>query len=160
MSAMSFLLRPRLRRSAAGRISDYICGPAPPRTFLDQLSARPLDIGDAGVERSAILLSLQPSLSSETSAFNRTRAFVSNCAERLPEPIKSVSFARSSAPSRTTYFLTTISYSVANHLQRCSAAPVIQKSPSKAMTQATRWRNGPPRGSGFAVKWSPPRMMV
>ena len=34
---------------------------------------------------SPIALSLQPSLSPDTSAFKRMRAFVSNCAGRLPE---------------------------------------------------------------------------
>lgn len=94
--------------------------------FLHQLSARPLDIGDAGVERLGDLAVAPTFTSVETSAFNRMRAFVSNCAECLPEPIKSVSFARSSALSRTTYFLTAISFPATNHLQRCSAAPVIQ----------------------------------
>jgi hypothetical protein len=40
---------------------------------------------------SAIRLSLQPSPASDTSAFSKMRAFVSNCAERLPERIKSLS---------------------------------------------------------------------
>ena len=39
----------------------------------------------------AIRLSLQPSPASDTSAFKRMRAFVSSCAERLPERIKSLS---------------------------------------------------------------------
>ena len=44
---------------------------------------------------SAIRLSLQPSPASDTSAFNRMRAFVNNGAERLPLRIRSLSCARS-----------------------------------------------------------------
>src|SRR5437899_3568139 len=50
-SARSVLLPPRRRKSAAGRSSSCICGPTPPRTFLDQLAPGPLDSGDAGVQR-------------------------------------------------------------------------------------------------------------
>jgi len=86
---------------------------------------------------SAIRLSLQPSPASEISAFKRMRALVSNCADRFPERIKVVSFSRSSALSRTTYFLTAISFPATNHLRRCFAATEIQNSPSKSMTAIT-----------------------
>src|SRR5258708_34833481 len=64
----------------------------------------------------AIRLSLQPSPSSDTSAFSRMRAFVSNWAERLPLRINSSSWARSSALNRTTNFLTPITFPTTNHL--------------------------------------------
>src|SRR6516165_8545142 len=86
---------------------------------------------------SAIRLSLQPSPASEVSAFKRMRAFVSNCADRLPERIKTVSFSRSSALSRTTYFLAAISFPATNHLHHCFAATVIQNLPSKSTTDGT-----------------------
>jgi hypothetical protein len=70
----------------------------------------------------AIRLSLQPSPASDTSAFKRMRAFVSNWAERLPLRINSLSRSRSSASSLTTYFLTAISFPATNHLHRCLAA--------------------------------------
>jgi hypothetical protein len=78
----------------------------------------------------AITLSLQPSPASDTSAFSRMRAFVSSCAGRLPERIKSLSCSRSSALSLTTYFLTAISFPATNHLHRWLAATEIQKFPS------------------------------
>src|SRR5712675_1042173 len=83
---------------------------------------------------SAIRLSLQPSPASDTSAFNRMRAFVNNWAARLPLWIKSPSCARSSALNRTTYFLTAISFAATNHLHRWLAATVIQKTASDSMT--------------------------
>src|SRR3954452_9250270 len=86
----------------------------------------------------AIRLSLQPSPSSDMSAFSRMRAFVSSWAERLPLRINSSSWARSSALNRTTYFLTEISFPTTNHLHRCLAATEIQKLPSFSMTGATR----------------------
>ena len=64
----------------------------------------------------AIRLSLQPAPASDTSAFKRMRAFVSNCAERLPLRINSLSRSRSSATSLTTYFFTAISFPATNHL--------------------------------------------
>jgi hypothetical protein len=75
------------------------------------------------------------------------RAFVRSCAERLPERMNSESFSRSSALKRTTYFFTAISFPVTNHPHRCGAAIVIQKSPSKATTEATSLT----RASVFAV---------
>src|SRR5580658_4777726 len=78
----------------------------------------------------AIALSLQPSPASDTSAFKRMRALVSNWAERLPLRINSLSRSRSSASSLTTYFLTAISFPATNHLHRCLAATEIQKFPS------------------------------
>src|SRR5271166_2526999 len=56
-----------------------------------------------------IALSLQPSPASDTSAFSRMRAFVSDCAGCLPAQIIASSCSRSSALSFTTYFLTEIS---------------------------------------------------
>ena len=85
----------------------------------------------------AIRLSLQPSPTSDTSAFSRMRAFVSSWAERLPLRINPSSWARSSALNRTTYFLTAISFPITNHLHRCLAATEIQKLPSYSMTGAT-----------------------
>src|ERR1700681_4464878 len=83
----------------------------------------------------AIRLSLQPSPASDTSAFNRMRAFVNNWAERLPLWIKSLSCARSSTLNRTTYFLTAISFAATNHLHRwLLAATMIQKTASDSMT--------------------------
>ena len=62
--------------------------------FLDQLAPHPpLDSGDAGVQRAAIRLSLQPVLASDTSAFKRIRTFVQQLggtlafADQLVEPI-------------------------------------------------------------------------
>src|SRR6516162_8019339 len=88
----------------------------------------------------AIRLSLQPSPSSDTSAFSRMRAFVSSWAERLPLRINSLSWARSSALNRTTYFFTAISFQTTNHLHRCLAATEIQTLPSFSMTGATSLR--------------------
>src|ERR1019366_954037 len=87
---------------------------------------------------SAIRLSLQPSPAADMSAFSRIRAFVNNCAGRLPAWIKSSSCARSSALNRTTYFLTATSFVATNHLRRWIATTVIQNTPSNAMTRATR----------------------
>src|SRR5664280_2496046 len=86
---------------------------------------------------SAIRLSLQPSPAADMSAFSRIRAFVNNCAGRLPAWIKSSSCARSSALNRTTYFLTATSFVATNHLRRWIATTVIQNTPSNAMTRAT-----------------------
>jgi hypothetical protein len=55
-------------------------------------------------------LSLQPSLASETSAFNSIRAFSSRWAGLFPFRISASSRSRSSALSRTTYFFTEISF--------------------------------------------------
>src|ERR1035441_8880742 len=87
---------------------------------------------------SAIRLSLQPSPAADTSAFSRIRAFVNNCAGRLPAWTKSSSRARSSALNRTTYFLTATSFVATNRLRRWIATTVIQNTPSNAMTRATR----------------------
>src|SRR5450830_1143165 len=88
---------------------------------------------------SAIRLSLQPSPAADMSAFSRIRAFVNNCAGRLPAWIKSSSCARSSALNRTTYFLTATSFVATNHLRRWIATTVIQNTPSNAMTRATSY---------------------
>src|SRR5580704_11694065 len=89
----------------------------------------------------AIAMSLQPSPASDTSAFKRMRAFVSNWAERLPLRINSLSRSRSSSVNRTTYFLTAISFPITNHLHRYFEARVIQKLPSFSMTGPTRRSN-------------------
>src|SRR5450759_2667739 len=91
---------------------------------------------------SAIRLSLQPSPAADMSAFSRIRAFVNNCAGRLPAWIKSSSCARSSALNRTTYFLTATSFVATNHLRRWIATTVIQNTPSNAMTRATSGLGG------------------
>src|SRR5271165_1546451 len=65
-----------------------------------------------------IALSLHPSPASETSAFRRMRALVSNCAGLLPARTRASSRSRSSALNFTTYFLTAISFPDTNHLRR------------------------------------------
>src|SRR5271166_5402401 len=85
-----------------------------------------------------IALSLQPSPASDTSAFNRMRAFVSDCAGCLPAQIIASSRSRSSALNFTTYFLTEISLPATNHLHRRIAATEIQKNTADSMTLATR----------------------
>jgi hypothetical protein len=57
-----------------------------------------------------IRLSLQPSPASETSAFNKIRAFSSRFAELFPLRIRAWSCSRSSALKRTTYRFTEISF--------------------------------------------------
>src|SRR6476659_9124069 len=65
---------------------------------------------DALVSRALLIrLSLQPSPASETSAFNKIRAFSSRCAGLFPFRISASSRSRSSPLSRTTYFFTEIS---------------------------------------------------
>src|SRR6478672_2873616 len=65
---------------------------------------------DALVSRALMIrLSLQPSPASETSAFNKIRAFSSRCAGLFPFRISASSRSRSSPLSRTTYFFTEIS---------------------------------------------------
>ena len=84
-----------------------------------------------------IALSLQPSPASDTSAFNRMRAFVSDCAGCLPAQIIASSRSRSSALNFTTYFLTEISLPATNHLHRRIAATEIQKNTADSMTLVT-----------------------
>src|SRR5271166_1338563 len=93
-----------------------------------------------------IALSLQPSPASDRSAFNRMRAFVSDCAGCLPAQIIASSRSRSSALNFTTYFLTEISLPATNHLHRRIAATEIQKNTADSMTLATR-RCQPIRGA-------------
>src|ERR1017187_5369447 len=57
-----------------------------------------------------IRLSLQPDRPSETSAFNRIRAFNNRCAGLFPFRISPSSWSRSSPLNRTTYFFTEISF--------------------------------------------------
>src|SRR6476469_2950744 len=59
---------------------------------------------DALVSRALMIrLSLQPSPASETSAFNKIRAFSSRCAGLFPFRISASSRSRSSPLTRTTY---------------------------------------------------------
>src|SRR5208337_4086831 len=89
-----------------------------------------------------IALSLHPSPASDTSAFKRIRAFVSDCAGCLPEPVIASSRSRSSALNLTTYFLTAaISLPATNHLHRRIAATEIQKNTAPSMTPPTRARS-------------------
>ncbi len=53
------------------------------------------------------------------------------------------SCSRSSALSRTTYFLTAIFFPDTNHLHRCFKATVIQNLPSKSTTGVTRRHDAP-----------------
>ena len=65
-----------------------------------------------GLVSSALMirLSLQPSPVSETSAFNKIRAFSNRWAGLFPFRISASSCSRSSALNRTTYFFTEISF--------------------------------------------------
>src|SRR6516225_4130152 len=66
---------------------------------------------DALVSRASMIwVSLHPSPASETSAFNKIRAFISRCAGLFPFRISVASCSRSSSLSRTTYFFTIISF--------------------------------------------------
>src|SRR5271155_4526236 len=56
-----------------------------------------------------ILLSLHPSPASETSAFNKIRAFSSRCAGLFPFRIKASNCSRAPELSRTTYLFTAFS---------------------------------------------------
>jgi hypothetical protein len=64
------------------------------------LPPRPFDIGDAGVERLGDLAVAPAFTGVRNVGFNRMRAFVSNCAERLPEPINRASFSPPPLPLR------------------------------------------------------------
>ena len=57
-----------------------------------------------------IRLSLHPSPASETSAFNKIRAFSSRCAGLFPFRISASSRSRSSALNRTTYLFTEFAF--------------------------------------------------
>src|SRR5271165_5361831 len=65
-----------------------------------------------------ILLSLHPSPASETSAFNKIRAFSSRWAGFFPFRIRTSSCSRSSPLNRTTYFFTEISFAAMIRLRR------------------------------------------
>jgi hypothetical protein len=66
---------------------------------------------DALVSKALMIrLSLHPSPASEMSAFNRMRAFNKRFAGLFPLRISACNCSRSSAPSRTTYFFTAISF--------------------------------------------------
>src|SRR5271166_1000715 len=85
-----------------------------------------------------IALSLQPSPASDTSAFRRMRALVSNCAGLLPARTSASSCSRSPALNFTTYFLTAISFPATNQIRRCLTATEIQKNTPHSRTRATR----------------------
>src|SRR5271169_5832915 len=89
-----------------------------------------------------IALSLQPSPASDTSALSRMRAFVSSCAGLLPARTRDSSRSRSSLLSRTTYFLTAISFPATNQLHRPCATTEIQKNATESMTLATSGGRG------------------
>src|SRR5271166_4533706 len=65
-----------------------------------------------------ILLSLHPPPASETSAFNKIRAFSSRWAGLFPFRIRTSSCSRSSPLNRTTYFFTEISFAAMIRLRR------------------------------------------
>jgi hypothetical protein len=65
-----------------------------------------------------ILLSLHPSPASETSAFNKIRAFSSRWAGLFPFRIRASSCSRSSPLNRTTYFFTEISFAAMIRIRR------------------------------------------
>ena len=76
-------------------------------------------------------LSLQPSPASETSAFSRIRAFISDWAERLPLRINSLSLIVFLRVEPDHVFLDGNLFPGHNHLHRCLAATTeIQKFPS------------------------------
>lgn len=86
--------------------------------FLHQLPARPLDVGDAGVE-SLGDLAVAPAFASRGHIRLQEDARLRQQAvDRLPERMSSESCSRSCALSRTTYFLTPISVPATNHLHR------------------------------------------
>ena len=64
----------------------------------------------------AISRSVQPSPASDVSALSRMRAFVINCADRLPELITASSRSRSSVLNFTTYFFAPVPVPATNHL--------------------------------------------
>src|SRR5580693_3969856 len=104
-----FCFRHAVENPWPGRVRVIFAGQHGFKPFLDQLPPGAKDVGDAGIQRLSDPAVVQPSPSSDTSAFNRMRAFVNNWAERLPLRTRSLSSARSSALNRTTYFLTAIS---------------------------------------------------
>jgi hypothetical protein len=71
----------------------------------------------------------------------------SGCAS--PLRIKSASRARSSSLSLTTYFLTAISLRATNHLHRSIATAQIQRTPSNAMTRASKYPPAKPGALGL-----------
>ena len=91
----------------------------------------------------AIALSLQPSPASDTSAFRRMRALVSNCAGLLPARTRALSRSRSSALNLTTYLLTAISFPATNHLRSWLAAQRFRRTPQF-------------QGRGRLMEWAQP----
>src|ERR1700691_2901353 len=87
----------------------------------------------------AISPSVQPSPASDVSAFSRMRAFVINCADRLPDLIIASSRSRSSAHNFTTYFFAPVPVPATNqlHPRPSGVATEIQKCPQVSRTRAT-----------------------
>src|SRR5277367_5641695 len=87
--------------------------------------------------------SVQPSPASDVSALSRMRAFVINCADRLPELISAASRSRSSVLNFTTYFFAPVPVPATNHLhpRPRGAATVIQKASQFSRTRTTRPRS-------------------
>src|SRR6516162_10845564 len=101
----------RRRICAALPASHAACGSELPRTPLPPIAcARGRPWKHLVSKATMILSSLQPSLASETSAFNRMRALSSRRAGPLPLRISVSSCSRSSTLNRTTYFFTEISF--------------------------------------------------
>src|SRR2546430_2131992 len=119
---------------------------------------------DALVARAwMIWLSLHPSPASETSAFNKIRAFSRRCAGLLPFRISVSSSERSPQLNRTTYFFTAISFAAmiasiarvatkANHqilstsLKRATSRPLLLKmAQTYRRPLVTFYMSAPPR---------------
>src|ERR1700722_6923286 len=116
-----------LRTSVASKPSSTSCRRALP-TVLTLVS-----------NAAAISPSVQPSPASEVSAFSRMRAFVINCADRLPDLIIASSRSRSSAHNFTTYFFAPVPVPATNqlHPRPGGVATEIQKCPQVSRTRAT-----------------------
>src|SRR5271165_6403440 len=148
-----FRLRRPVENPRPGGVRIVFAGQRRRDPFFDQSTPGAADIVDAGVQRRrdrAVAPTFAPS---DTSAFNRMRAFVSDCAGCLPAQIIASSRSRSSALNFTTYFLTEISLPATNHLHRRIAATEIQKNTADSMTLVTRSRKrrARPRRAGLAA---------
>src|SRR5271166_6184989 len=100
-----------------------------------------------------ILLSLHPSPASETSAFNKIRAFSSRWAGLFPFLIRTSTCSRSSPLNRTTYFFTEISFAAMVRLQR----RIVDKANHQILTnwlkRATSTRNHGSAKHGLRRLW-------
>src|ERR1700704_1639 len=98
---------------------------------------------DALVARAwMIWLSLHPSPASETSAFNKIRAFSRRCAGLLPFRISVSRSERSPQLNRTTYFFTTISFAA----MIASVARVATKANHQILSTSLKRATSPSRG--------------